>query len=88
MPWLNLGAVLHSTGDKQGAHVAFEKALSQPGDGEAEVHSNLGSLYSDEERYDLSIQHYEAAVTLKPDLLEALSGLISSRRMGTRMNII
>jgi tetratricopeptide (TPR) repeat protein len=57
----NLGNVLWSEGNLEGAVASYREALGRMSD-TSKVHNNLGGVYYDEGRLDEAIQHYEQAL--------------------------
>ena len=66
----NLGVAKRKTDDKEGAIVAFKKALAiKPDDGE--LHFDLATVYRRQRKTDLAIAEYEVAVQKNPRLAKA-----------------
>ena len=76
--WIELGSILSSEGDLNGAEEAFQKALSlEPG--LQGVHYNLGNVYQHSGRFADAASCYERALALDPDYADAHNNLGQAR---------
>jgi tetratricopeptide (TPR) repeat protein len=67
LAWINLGAALSRTDDKEGAIKAFKRAIElDPKNGE--THFNLAVVYRMQKKNDEAIPEYQEAVRLDPTL--------------------
>lgn len=72
--WTALGQVRFELGDIQGALIALHKAV-EVAPTHAGAHYNEGVVLQAAGRYHQAVESYEAALSLNPDLLEAVENL-------------
>jgi tetratricopeptide (TPR) repeat protein len=80
------GNALQALGEIDQAREKYQQALhAQPN--YAEVYANLGSLYAQQECWDIAIQHYQQAIAIKPDFAGAYRNLakVWTRQGNTRL---
>ena len=68
--WNNLGVARSKTDDKDGAIVAFKKAIALKPD-DAELHFGLATVYRRQRKTDKAIAEYQVAVQKNPRLAKA-----------------
>jgi tetratricopeptide (TPR) repeat protein len=63
----NLGVVLHRSGRREEAISAYRTALSLGGDGDPDVHVELGNVLAESGAYPDALEHLRRAVELDPE---------------------
>lgn len=65
--YLQQGIELYQKGDTEGAETAFREAIAIDPDF-AHAHSNLGTIFANQNQMTAAIQEFEEAVRLQPDM--------------------
>jgi len=73
----NLAQTYYDTGDRKSSIDTYELAIKATPDNKikADLHFNLGLLYSQTDEYDAAEDHFTTALDLNPDDLEAILGM-------------